>query len=260
MEGSRYINNWFAIEKIDLDTYAISEYKHWEETHSYLLIGSKKALLIDTGMGISNIKKTVEKITPLPIEVVSTHIHWDHIGGHHLFENIAVHVLEEKWLLSEFPIPLEVVKNNLKKGNCDFPKKFDVDNYRLYKVKANKLLNDGDIFDLGSRIVKVIHTPGHSPGHMCFYEPDRKYLFSGDLIYKGTLYAFYPTTDPIKFMNSIKKIRDLNIKRIFPGHYSLSIRVDLINEIDTELTQLYKAGKLKQGNGIYDFKNFKIHI
>lgn len=51
------MGNWFTIEKIDSNTYAISEYKHWEETHSYLLIGEKSALLIDTGLGVSNIKR-----------------------------------------------------------------------------------------------------------------------------------------------------------------------------------------------------------
>ena len=85
------MDNWFTVEKIDLNTYSISEYKHWEETHCYLLIGTEKALLIDTGLGISNIKLVVDKITKLPLEILSTHVHWDHIFGHEFFENIAVY-------------------------------------------------------------------------------------------------------------------------------------------------------------------------
>ena len=54
------MDSWFTVEKIDCNTFAISEYKHWEETHSYLLCGEKMAVLIDTGLGISNIRKIVD--------------------------------------------------------------------------------------------------------------------------------------------------------------------------------------------------------
>lgn len=50
------MSNWFTVEKIDGDTFAISEYKHWEETHCYLVCGTQRAILIDTGLGVANIK------------------------------------------------------------------------------------------------------------------------------------------------------------------------------------------------------------
>ena len=75
------MSNWFTVEEIDSQTFAISEYKHWEETHSYLLCGQKSAVLIDTGLGVSNIREIVDGLTKLPIMAVTTHIHWDHIGG-----------------------------------------------------------------------------------------------------------------------------------------------------------------------------------
>ena len=81
------MSNWFSIEKIDKITYALSEYKHSEIPHSYLLIGNEKALLIDSGLGVSNIREEVEKLTDLEVIVLSTHIHWDHVGGHKLFDN-----------------------------------------------------------------------------------------------------------------------------------------------------------------------------
>ena len=83
------MGDWFTIEKIDNDTFVISEYGHFERVHSYLLLGDKFALLIDTGLGIGDIKKEVDLLTDLPIKVVTTHVHWDHIGGHHLFNNIS---------------------------------------------------------------------------------------------------------------------------------------------------------------------------
>ena len=59
------MDNWFTIEQIDRDTFSISEYKHWEETHCYLLCGEKCAILIDTGLGVSNIRKIVDSLTGL---------------------------------------------------------------------------------------------------------------------------------------------------------------------------------------------------
>lgn len=83
------MNEWFTIEKIDDDTFALSEYKHWEETHSYLLQDKKRALIIDSGLGVGDIKCAVKKITALPVTVATTHVHWDHIGGHALFDDVA---------------------------------------------------------------------------------------------------------------------------------------------------------------------------
>ncbi|MBW4829409.1 MAG: MBL fold metallo-hydrolase [Clostridiaceae bacterium] len=254
------MNDWFTVEKIDCDTYVISEYRHWEETHCYLLIGAEKALLIDTGLGVSNIKTVVDEITELPLEIVTTHVHWDHIGGHKFFRNISVYETEKEWLSSKFPIPLQVVKNNLIKKPCDFPIDFDITKYQLFQGEPERILYDGDLFDLGKRTVQVIHTPGHSPGHICLYELERNYLYSGDLIYKGILYAFYPTTDPIEFMKSVKKVRKLNIEKILPAHYTLDIPKTLINEIDDGFTEIFNSGKLKQGNGIFKFTNFQIYI
>lgn len=255
-----YMDNWFTIEMIDSETYAISEYKHWEETHCYLLCGTEKAILIDTGLGIANIKEIVESITSLPVTVATTHVHWDHIGGHKYFDAIAVYEAEKDWLSVKFPIPLQVVKQNIKCKPCDFPDDFDIDNYQIFNGIPNRILHDGDCLDLGKRKLIVIHTPGHSPGHCCFYEPDRKYLYSGDLIYAGCLDAFYPSTNPQHFFQSVKKIHSLEIGRILPGHHKLCIPVTIINRVENGFIELSNAGKLKQGNGIFDFGDFQIHI
>ncbi len=254
------MDNWFTVEEIDAHTFAISEYKHWEETHCYLLCGQKKAILIDTGLGVSNIKKIVDNLTKLPVMVVTTHAHWDHIGGHKYFDNIAVHELERDWLSVEFPIPLQVVRKNLTKFPCDFPAEFDIDAYQIFQGMPQRVLNDGDRLDMGNREIQVVHTPGHSPGHCCFYEPERDYLFSGDLIYKGCLYAFYPSTDPGLFFDSIKRIQKYKVAKILPGHHQLNIPVSMIDEIAFGFAQIEKSGQLKQGNGLFEFRNFQIQI
>lgn len=76
----------------------------------------------------------------------------------------------------------------------------------------------------------------------------------------GCLYAFYPTTDPILYMKSIKKVKQLPIRRLFPAHHSLKIPVNFPDEIEKGFEQLMLEGKLVQGNGVFEFEHFKIHI
>ena len=254
------MSNWFTIEKIDPDTYAISEYKHWEETHCYLLLGRERAVLIDTGLGVSNIQSVVDSLTSLPLLVITTHVHWDHIGGHSYFEDFAVHEDEVEWISEKFPILLQVVKNNLTLKPCEFPSDFRIDDYSIFRGVPTKVLHDGDRIELGNRTLEVIHTPGHSPGHCCFYERDKGWLYSGDLIYKGCLDAFYPTTDPIMFMHSVERVRKLHLEKVLPAHHQLDIPVALVGETADAFCELYRQDKLKQGGGIFDFGEFQIHI
>ena len=194
-------NAWFTVEAADADTFVISEYQHPEQTHCYLLLGDSRALLIDTGLGVSDIGAVVSSLTSLPVTAAATHVHWDHIGGHRHFSDIAVHGKEAGWLSGGFPLPLNVIKKNLMAGVREFPADFDMDRYEIYGGGAGRLISDGDVFDLGGRRLSLLHTPGHSPGHLCFWEPARGYLFSGDLIYAGMLDMFYPTTSPEAFFS-----------------------------------------------------------
>lgn len=274
------MSDWFTVEEIDSGTFAISEYKHWEQTHCYLLCGNSCAALIDTGLGVSDIRRVVDGLTALPVMVVTTHAHWDHIGGHGRFEAspcnarvvnlpapaatacgcIAVHEAEADWLSVRFPIPLEAVKRNLLRGDCDFPADFDIDSYHLYHGTPQRILRDGDVLDLGGRELHVIHTPGHSPGHCCFYEPERGYMYCGDLIYMGRLDAFYPTTDPVLFYSSVSRVRGYDVKKLLPGHYRLDIPTTLTAEIEAVFAVLSVAGQLRHGAGTFDFGDFSIRI
>ncbi len=253
-------NDWFTIERLDDRTFAISEYRHWEQTHCYLLLGAHRAALIDTGLGVANIREAVEDLTDLPVRVLTTHGHWDHIGGHGLFSEISIHAAEADWLSGKFPLPLDAVKENLLREPCEFPESFAMKDYYLYQRGAKTLLHDGDRIDLGDRTLQVVHTPGHSPGHCCFYEPERQYLYAGDLIYAGCLYAFYPTTDPVLFYQSLKRVAQLPVRKILPGHRRLDIPVSLRADILAGFAELEAKGMLRQGSGVVEFEGFQIHI
>lgn len=59
------------------------------------IVWDKRAILIDTGLGVSNIREVIDGLTKLPVTVITTHVHWDHIGGHKYFRSIAVHEAEK---------------------------------------------------------------------------------------------------------------------------------------------------------------------
>ncbi|HOO75701.1 MAG TPA: MBL fold metallo-hydrolase, partial [Tepiditoga sp.] len=87
------------------------------------------------------------------------------------------------------------------------------------------------------------------------------YMFTGDLIYKGTLYAFYPSTDPVKYRESVIKISNTEgIKKVFPGHYDYNQEKDIIKETENAFNEINKKNRLKQGEGIFEFENIKIQI
>ena len=253
------MENWFTVEQADEQTYIISEYRHWEETHCYLIVGRERALLVDTGLGISRIDELVRKLTDQPVSVAATHIHWDHIGGHRYFPDFYAHEAELAWLMGGFPLPLQVVKRMVA-DHCELPEGFDLNRYELFQGCPRCLLQDGDRIDLGGRVIEALHTPGHSPGHLCFWEAERGYLFSGDLVYQGTLFANYPSTDPEKYRMSLESVSGLPVKRLFPGHHSLDISPEIIKEIRDAFRVLKAEGKLWHGSGTHRYEGFAVAL
>lgn len=253
------MNDWFTIDKVDEETYIISEYRHWEETHSYLLNGSERSLLIDTGLGICNIYEEVIRLTDKPVTAAATHIHWDHIGGHKYFPDFYAHEAELDWLSGGFPQPLETIKTYVT-DRCELPEGYDVDTYEFFQGTPARVLHDNDIIDIGGRCVQVLHTPGHSPGHMCFWEAERGYLFTGDLVYKDVLFAYYPSTDPEAYLESLEKIAQLQVKRVFPAHHSLDIYPEIIARMRDELRKLRSEGRLHHGGGKFDYGDWGLWI
>lgn len=253
------MNDWFTVEQVDQDTCIISEYRHWKETHCYLLNGTQRSLLIDTGLGICNISEVISQLTDKPITAIATHIHWDHIGGHKYYPDFYAHEAELDWLNGGFPQPLETIRGYVT-DRCELPKDFHIDEYVFFQGKPTKVLYGGEHIDLGGRMVDVIHTPGHAPGHICFWETERGYLFTGDLAYKGMLTAWFPSTDPDAYLKSIETVAALPVEKMFPAHHSLDMQPKILLRMRDTLRKLKAAGKLHHGSGTFDYGDWSIWL
>ena len=253
------MKNWFTVDQIDPDTFIISEYRHWEETHCYLLNGDKRSLLIDTGLGICNIYEEVIKLTDKPVTAVATHVHWDHIGGHKYFPDFYAHAAELDWLNGQFPLSLQTIREMVL-DRCDPPSGFSIEDYTLFQGKPTRVLADHDGIDLGGRQIEALHTPGHAPGHLCFWEPERGYLFTGDLVYKDILFAYYPSTDPEAYLASLEKLAALPVQRVFPAHHSLDIQPEILIRMRDAFQRLQAEGKLHHGSGTFDYGDWGVWL
>ncbi len=256
------LNFWFSTLQINKNTYLIKERHHRQKNNCYLLIGKKYCALIDSGIGFFNIKKIVRSITKLPIKLFTTHSHWDHIGGHRFFDSFYIHKNEKKWISGDSPLKLKLIKKMMMMGVDKnlLPNDFDIENFTSFTGSPKKFLLGNEIFDLGGRKLKVLFTPSHSPGHICIYDFNNNFLFSGDLLYRGTLLAHYKSSDPVLFYESIKKLSTIEIRLIFPGHNQSPLEKKFLLNVFDKLNYLNKNGNLKRGFGLIKYDHFKIRI
>ena len=94
------VQEWFAIDEPVPGVFRIQEPLHEENVKSFLVLGTDRAALIDTGMGVADIAAVVRSLTDLPVTVINSHAHWDHIGGNELFDEIWIHEAEAEGLVN----------------------------------------------------------------------------------------------------------------------------------------------------------------
>ena len=169
------------------------------------------------------------------------------------------HEAELEWLNGGFPQPLEKIKAYVV-DRCSLPDGYDVNTYKIFQGTPAKVLHGGEIIDIGGRSIEVLHTPGHAPGLMCFWESERGSLYTGDLVYKGTLTAWFPSTDPCAYLQSLEKVAELPVKRVFPAHHSLDIQPELISRMRDAFGQLQTNGQLHHGSGIFRYGDWSVWL
>ena len=227
-------DKWFEVYRLTDTVYAIYEDGQFEEVISYLVLGREKAALIDTGSGIGDIKKLVTDLTDLPVMVVNTHTHGDHIGGDHQFSEVVA---------LDTPFSRERSEKGQSKGEMGHylegdmvwkpvPDYFNAETWRIHPFKVTKWLKDGDKIDLGGRVFQVIHTPGHSPDSVCLLDRKNKLFWTGDSFYPAPIYIYSPTTNLDQFTESFAKMAALmpHYEWVMPSHNEPKIEKHLIKE------------------------------
>lgn len=240
--------SWFEVYKIEPEIYVFYEPGQFEEALSYLVVGKEKAALIDTGCGIGNVKLLAEEFTRLPIQVVNTHSHYDHVSQNYLFREIA---------LFDHPRARDVAKNGYTRADMarilrkqmlwkPLPEDFDSVNFHVPPFDVTVWLKDSDIVDLGGRRLEVIHTPGHSPDSICLLDRHSRLFWTGDTFYPGALYLHLPGSDLNLFVASYERMISLSdaYDELLPSHNEPIANKTNLNEV-LEFSRAIAAGKAK---------------
>lgn len=193
----------------------------------YLVTGERSAALIDTGMGIGSLRKYISSLTDLPLIVINTHGHPDHAGGNGEFSSAYLHK-------NDLPVFLRMCTDDFRISDIRkiFQQPVPAFENSIIPFKPNiSELNDGQEIDLGGRVLKVIHTPGHTAGSVCLYDRNTGTLFSGDTISGPENWLFIPeSTSVVTYYRSVKRIFDTfpRITQVLPGHLPVPIDADMI--------------------------------
>ena len=239
---------WFEVYQVVPQVFAIYEPHQAEETISYLILGEKRALLFDTGMGISDIRKVTAELTHLPIIVLNSHTHNDHVGGNWQFE--TVYGMDTDFTRANAKGSRRDAQDELGPGMIcgDLPTGFDSKSYATRPWKISRFLHDHDKIDLGGRTLEILSTPGHTPDAISLLDRARGLLFSGDTYYPAPIWLFRPETDLDAYDASIKKLAALapQVKMVLGAHNVPVASPDVLPELVTAF-EAVRAGKVPVG-------------
>jgi glyoxylase-like metal-dependent hydrolase (beta-lactamase superfamily II) len=260
--------SWFKVYDVGDSVFAIYEPYSFQEAISYLIIGKDKALLFDTGNGIDSIHLLVKELTSLPVTVLNSHTHYDHIGGNADFENILAMDTaytqgnaDNGW--SHDRVRREVTTEAICLDNIPG---FDTAAYAIRPFKITEPIKDHHTADLGERNLEVISSPGHTPDAIALLDKKHGLLWTGDMFYEATIWLYFPGTDLDAYEKSIARFAELapSLNKVHPAHnFPIADPVRL-----TELKQAFedvKTGK-KQAEVVdslrkkYVFEHFSFLI
>lgn len=182
--------------------------------------GRDRDMLVDSGMGVVPLRQWVPLVTERPLTAVASHTHFDHIGAHHEFEDRCVHRLEAE-ILADPTRTATLADPYVEDGIFETlpPLPYASADYAVRGAPATRLLEDGDVIDLGDRVFEVIHTPGHSPGGIALWEAATGVLFSGDIVYDGPLIEDTYHADAADYWRSMVRLHDLPVRVVHGGHF-----------------------------------------
>jgi glyoxylase-like metal-dependent hydrolase (beta-lactamase superfamily II) len=214
-------DDWFQVYRLHDDLYAISEPYQWQEVISYLIIGEERALLFDSGNGMGDIKRVVDALTALPVTVLASHSHIDHVGGHYQFETV---------LAPDTAFTEDRAKG---RGNAfvreeasavalcrPLPNGVTEDNHHTRPFTPTARVEEGTKIDLGGTVLEVMMIAGHTPDSLMLFDPKNSRLFTGDSYYKGPIWLYAGETDLAAYARSIRRMAGLvpQLKSVHGAH------------------------------------------
>ena len=196
--------------------------------------GRDRDLVIDTGMGVVSLVTELGELLDKPVTAVATHGHADHIGSHHEFSDVVAHPLAAAALRAPTLDSLDVVEawgqetvdwlneTGYALPGAHFvtalPAGFTLSSYRQQPATVTRLVDEGDVIDLGDRQFEVLHLPGHSPGSVGLWEAATGTLFSGDAVYDGQLLDELPGSDVARYCVTMERLLQLPVEVVHGGH------------------------------------------
>ncbi len=220
LERVHVTDTWFEVYKVAPAVFAIYEPHQFEEVISYFVVGDKRALLFDTGLGIGDIKKITAELTRLPVVVLNSHTHNDHVGDNWRFAEIwgmDTGFTRRNAQGSRADAQAELASGQI----CgQLPKGFDQAAYVTKAWKLKAYMHDMDRIDLGGRTLQVIATPGHTPDAISLFDAANGLLFTGDTYYSGPIWLYRPETDLRAYAASIRRLATLAplVKMVLGSH------------------------------------------
>ena len=250
----RVAERWFDHRTIDEGIVLIRE-PHVDpflQANLFLVRGRHRDLLVDSGLGLASLREELADLFERPVVAVATHRHFDHTGGLHEFDEVVVHrddaaavtaaegfasvVIEDYPAeeLSGYEAPDTLLTAFPHEG-------FDPAAYRVTPVSPTRIVEEGDVVDLGDRRFEVLHLPGHTPGEIGLWEADTGTLFSGDCVYEsGVLLDELPESSIPDYVRSMERLRDVPVRVVHGGHDDSFDRARLL-----ELVEAYVAARAR---------------
>jgi glyoxylase-like metal-dependent hydrolase (beta-lactamase superfamily II) len=227
-------NPWFEVRRAAEGVFSLAEPHQFQEVISYLIVGTERALLWDTGLGMSPIRPVVEELTDLPVTVLNSHTHFDHIGGNAEFDDIlavdTAYTRANQRGFGNAELAGEVAHEAFCEGA---PEGLDPTTYQVKPWTPTGTVADGDTIDLGGRVLEVMHVPGHTPDALALLDRGNGLLWTGDTYYEGTIWIYVPETDLDAFQASLERLAALapSLDRLLPAHDTISADPENLTEV-----------------------------
>jgi glyoxylase-like metal-dependent hydrolase (beta-lactamase superfamily II) len=258
-------DDWFVVYAAGDGIFAICEPYQFQEVISYLILGSRQALLFDTGLGIGRIDRVVRKLTRLPVTVLNSHTHFDHVGGNADFDRILA--MDTGYTRANARgFPHERVKSQVQpEALCrGLPAGFDAAGYHSRPFTPTQFIKDGHAIDLGGRTLSVLHVPGHTPDAVALLDAAAGRLFTGDSFYESTIWLYAPETDLAAYATSVDRLAALapRLKMLHPAHNIAASSPEWLDRLKVALARV-RSGQAEgvegeRGTITFTFDGFSI--